>query len=202
MKTALRSLCLVAVLATAGCGGGAIGSQVLSGAGGRSSLPAMPPLPSAPVRTPVTTAPTSSAGTGIGSGVNVFASMNACDLIGPDQQPYPFGDGERTHPGAHGEACVYSPRDRAAVSIQFLDATKAEEMTDHAGTNGKVLPVTVGKHSGLQIDNGLATCMVVISVGEADSAKVSLEAAHESLDELCGYARRIAEVIEPKLPAV
>ncbi|HEY2060853.1 MAG TPA: DUF3558 family protein [Amycolatopsis sp.] len=199
MKTALRSLCLVAVLATAGCGGGAIGGQVLSGVGGPSSLPSMPPLPSAPARTPVTTAPTSSAGSG--SGVNVFASMNACDLIGPDQQPYPFGDGERTHPGAHGEACVYAPRDRAAVSIQFLDATKAEEMTDHAGSRGKVVPVTVGKHSGLQIDNGLATCMVAISVGEADSVKVSLEAAHESLDELCGYARRIAEVIEPELPA-
>jgi hypothetical protein len=198
MKTALRSLFLVPVLVTAGCGGGAIGGQVLPGVTGLPSPSSLPPLPSAPDRGPATTAPTSRTGTG--SGVNVFASLNACDLIGPDQQPYPFGDGERIHAGAHGESCVYAPDNRAAVSIQFLDATKADEMKDHAGTNGKVVPVTVGKHSGLQIDNGLATCMVVISVGEADSAKVSLEAARESMDELCGYARRIAEVIEPKLP--
>ncbi|KAA2253561.1 DUF3558 domain-containing protein [Solihabitans fulvus] len=200
MKSALFALFALAVLATAGCGSQLAGLSVPAASG---TLTTPEPSTSAQQR-PTTSTPRSSTRpkSGIGSGANVFAALNSCEMIGPDQQPFPLGTGERIHPGAHGESCVYSPPRRAAVSVQFLDSTRADEMKDHASTKGKVVPLTVGKHSALQIDNGIASCMVVFAVGEADSAKVSLEAAEDSIDELCGLAKRIAEVVEPKLPVV
>ncbi|MFD4251797.1 DUF3558 domain-containing protein [Amycolatopsis thermoflava] len=127
---------------------------------------------------------------------DVFAGLNACQIL--DQ----LNAGQGFNPGENKSArnqCVALKPDFASYALA-LDS--AQGLAEFATTNTGVETISINGRDAMQAVTSTAGCAVAIGVGEHARALVVVTMVRASEDaQRCPNARALAERVEPLLPA-
>ncbi|MFD4193873.1 DUF3558 domain-containing protein [Amycolatopsis thermoflava] len=133
-----------------------------------------------------TTAPTSS---------DVFAGLNACQLL--DQ----VNAGQGFNPGENKSARNQCVALKSGFASYALALDSVQGLSEFASTNSGVVETSINGRSAMQANTSTSGCAVAIGVGEHARALVVVTMVRfEDNAQACPNARALAEKVEPLLP--
>ncbi|NYI88333.1 hypothetical protein HNR02_001656 [Amycolatopsis endophytica] len=130
-----------------------------------------------------------------GSGADVFAGLNACQVVEQLTTGQGFGPGENI---SRRNECDATKDDFATYGLA-LDPVQG--LTEFAAANDGEVSLSVNERNALQANIPTGGCAIAMEVGDHARAMVTVSMARYSQDsEACPNARAFAEKVEPLLP--
>lgn len=157
------------------------------------------PVDGEPQPVPRTTTGTPSSATGSSSAANAPRSLediDPCSLLTRDEAEQisgPLREAPARRDLGTARGCNYKP-ERRALGIDI----RTNAGLDDVQASGQVGDVTIGRHRGKQFVGNTGSC--VIAMGVAESSRVDVTFTGTADEDPCPSARRVAELVEPRLP--
>ncbi|WP_027931623.1 DUF3558 domain-containing protein [Amycolatopsis thermoflava] len=139
----------------------------------------------------------SPAPTSVNPGADVFAGLNACQVLERLTAGEGFGPGENI--SRRNECDVLKPE----FGTYGLALDPVQGLDEFASSNSGVVTLTINGRDAMQANFGAAGCAVAVEVAEHARAMVTVSMARTSEGaQACPNAVTFAEELEPLLPKV